>query len=303
MTVAVLMSTYNAEEYLEEQIDSILRQKGDFTIHLYIRDDGSLDSKKKVLKRYESYSNITIIQGENLGPAQSFLALISMINDCDYDFYAFADQDDYWCPLKLKTEINKFIEDDSPQIVFSNAEMVDNELKCLGANLFTYRPVLNLETVYIYASVQGCTMMWNNKLNRIVKECGIPKKIVMHDSFLARVCVAVGGRIEYIDEPLIKYRQHENNVMGASKTVSGKIKNIIKSIMNKDTIGISDQAMEISQLYCKYIPERNLKYIDKIINYRSGITSRIALILNKNISFSAPSIRIIMLVKILMGTR
>ena len=301
MRIAVLISTYNAEKYICEQLDSIFKQEGNLEIHIYIRDDGSTDHTRTILKDYEEQKKVTVIQGQNVGPAHSFLQLFSMVSG--YDFYAFADQDDYWYPHKLITEIKLFRNNNRPQIVFSNSEIVDSNLGTLGSNLFKSKPMLNLETVFVFASVQGCTMVWNNSLHDIVRNCDIPEIVIMHDSFLARVCVAVGGQIDYIDEPLIKYRQHENNVIGVSKSLFEKVIGILLSVIRKDPVSISEQAKAISDTYYSYIPEKNSEYINSIIGYRKNIKRRLSLLLNKNIVFNALSVKVIMSFKILMGTR
>ena len=62
MRVAVLMSTYNGEKYIREQIDSILEQSGNFDLDLWVRDDGSKDSTQQICKSMHSRENFTGIQ-------------------------------------------------------------------------------------------------------------------------------------------------------------------------------------------------------------------------------------------------
>ena len=88
--VQVLLSTYNGEKYLKEQLDSIIAQKG-VDVHILARDDGSKDDTIKIL---EGYENIDIIKGSNIGVCKSFFELINKSGE--YDYYSFADQDDVW---------------------------------------------------------------------------------------------------------------------------------------------------------------------------------------------------------------
>lgn len=99
MKAAVLMSTYNGARFIREQLDSILDQTGEFELDLWVRDDGSTDGTKDILNDYESRGLLRWYTGENLGPAQSFLDLVR--RTLGYDWYAFADQDDFWMPEKL----------------------------------------------------------------------------------------------------------------------------------------------------------------------------------------------------------
>ena len=111
--VAILMSTYNGEKYLDEQIGSILAQEG-VDVTLYIRDDGSSDRTAEIIKYYcKSYHNVSFTQGENLGVGNSFMQLVYDAKDVYY-YYAFADQDDIWLPEKIKMAADKIKESKRP---------------------------------------------------------------------------------------------------------------------------------------------------------------------------------------------
>ena len=97
--VLVLMSTYNGAIFLKEQLDSILNQE-DVNVELLIRDDGSTDSTKFILKEYENYPNCTIVYGNNIGASNSFLWLLENCGKSDY--YSFSDQDDIWINERRK---------------------------------------------------------------------------------------------------------------------------------------------------------------------------------------------------------
>lgn len=99
-SVQVVMSTYNGEKYLKEQIDSILSQEG-VDVRLYIRDDGSSDRTTDILASYQEHKNVKIEKGNNLGFAKSFLTALDECDEADY--YAFSDQDDVWEKDKLST--------------------------------------------------------------------------------------------------------------------------------------------------------------------------------------------------------
>ena len=103
--VAVLMSTYNGERYLKEQIDSILDQEGVDTA-LYIRDDESADQTVQIIEEYRKKypGKIHLLKGRNKGPGRSFMELVYKVPD-DYDYYAYSDQDDIWLTDKLEEGI------------------------------------------------------------------------------------------------------------------------------------------------------------------------------------------------------
>lgn len=103
-SVAVLMSTYNGEKYLIEQIDSILNQSYE-NIHLFIRDDGSTDDTRSILNQFMDNPKVTVIMGtKNLGYKNSFLSLLkTIVNTYDeYQYFSFSDQDDIWMKEKFQ---------------------------------------------------------------------------------------------------------------------------------------------------------------------------------------------------------
>ena len=129
--VAVLMSTYNGEKYLREQIDSILAQEG-VDVTLYIRDDGSSDSTIEIINEYLTKTNrIKFYIGENIGVGNSFMQLVY---DCpeDYDYYAFSDQDDIWLTEKMQVAVDSLKEYSNPFLYCSNQILVDKNGKIIG---------------------------------------------------------------------------------------------------------------------------------------------------------------------------
>lgn len=100
-SVQVVMSTYNGEKYLKEQIDSILSQEG-VDVRLYIRDDGSSDRTTDILASYQEHKNVKIEKGNNLGFAKSFLTALDECDEADY--YAFSDQDDVWEKISFQPQ-------------------------------------------------------------------------------------------------------------------------------------------------------------------------------------------------------
>ena len=102
--VTVLMSTYNGETYLKEQIDSILAQEG-IRVKLLVRDDGSKDSTQQILDDYSKRGLLEWYKGENLKSARSFMNLVDTVS-LDADYYAFSDQDDFWEKDKLSRAID-----------------------------------------------------------------------------------------------------------------------------------------------------------------------------------------------------
>ena len=123
MKVQVLLSAYNGEKYIQEQIDSILNQSN-VEVSLLIRNDGSTDDTRKILDS-QSTQNIKCINDKNIGLVRSFVELINQADEAEY--YAFSDQDDVWDNDKLCSAIS-MLEDykNMPAVYSSNARLVDS---------------------------------------------------------------------------------------------------------------------------------------------------------------------------------
>ena len=132
-TVQILMSTYNGERYIREQIDSFLQQTYPL-INILVRDDGSSDGTIAILEEYaEKYDNITYYKGNNLGVIQSFLQLLRDSDDAA-TYYAFADQDDVWLPEKIEKAIEMLennTETSMPLLYCSDVYVTDENLNVI----------------------------------------------------------------------------------------------------------------------------------------------------------------------------
>ncbi|MDD3138278.1 MAG: glycosyltransferase family 2 protein [Lachnospiraceae bacterium] len=209
-SITVLMSTYNGESYLREQIDSILGQR-DVELYLVIRDDGSNDTTLEILQSYVHLSNVRIIEGNNVGAAKSFFELIKIAMNSDY--YAFADQDDVWDADKLSVAIN-MIKNYSqiPCIYSSNTRLVDKNLRMVKVE--NDNPLITLESAFIKNYCTGCTSVFNRSLMNEFKIYQ-PEYVVMHDWWINILALSLGGESIYDFNAHINYRQHGKNVSGA----------------------------------------------------------------------------------------
>jgi len=210
--VAVLLSTYNGEKYLSEQLDSILAQRGE-TASIYVRDDGSSDSTLALLKARRGTGELEYEAGENIGPARSFLNLV--FSAPEHDFYAYADQDDIWLPGKLERAIASLAEydPDVPQLYFSNATNVDAEGTPTGNLLNTQTPP-GLGNALVQCFSIGATMVFNRAARTLLVKSGMPLHMAMHD-WWTYLLIASFGKLVYDPEPSMLYRQHGGNVFGS----------------------------------------------------------------------------------------
>lgn len=301
MKIAVLMSTYNGEKYLEQQIESILAQNGDFELNLIVRDDGSNDRTKEILQKYSDCKKLRWYDGENLRSAKSFMHLL--YNCGQYDFYCFCDQDDFWKPEKIRSGVNALANVTGPAVYYSNAELVDKHLKSFGTKVYKRIPHTDLYTVICSANVLGCTMICNSSLVELIREKEMPQTITMHDSYVARVCLAVGGSLIYEDVAHILYRQHENNVLGIRAGILEKLRQKIKDVLHKEQITLDEQAVEILRLYGDLMPEENRIWMDKVAHYRDSFVSRCLLAFSTKPHYITRNMGLKLRLAILLGNR
>ena len=193
--ITVLMSTYNGEKYLQEQLDSILNQKN-VEVRLIVRDDGSIDRTREILFDYQkAYPNVhVILDNLKLYACMSFLSLITTISDDDY--FALADQDDIWELDKLERAISmlKTIGEDQISLYFSNLKIVDSTGKFYRYSHDTERKLDNKYSSLLDNQMTGCTAVYNRKLAEFVQG-KMPERFSMHDTYLFIVAAFFGKTI------------------------------------------------------------------------------------------------------------
>ncbi|NQK93618.1 glycosyltransferase family 2 protein [Streptococcus suis] len=228
MKVNILMSTYNGQQFLAEQIRSIQEQSyTDWT--LFIRDDGSSDNTKEILKDFEHQdSRIHIIDSDktdNLGVIKSFHKLV---NHDRADYYFFSDQDDVWLPNKLELSLKEAQNHpaDFPLMVYMDLKVVNQDLEIMTESMVksqSHHANTELVQELTENTVTGGVAMINHHLAEMWQ---VTDDILMHDWYLALLASAFGSLV-FIDQPGELYRQHSDNVLGA-RTLSKRFKKWIR---------------------------------------------------------------------------
>lgn len=263
--VAILLSTYNGELFLAEQLNSIIAQT--FTDwKLYIRDDGSSDRTIDIIQKFVSLDDrilfLASISEENLGVKASFFKLLMSV---DSDYYMFCDQDDVWKPDKIELTLNKIKDSDNnrPAMVFTDLAVVDKQLNPINGSMMRSQNLRfhnQLSHLLVQNSVTGCTMLFNKKLKEKIKDTDV-RNMLMHDWWLALVASCF-GEINYLDKRTILYRQHGNNTVGFQSlskqlTSSNIEKRVITSIAHTII-----QANEFKKCYCEDLQGNNKEIVE-----------------------------------------
>lgn len=267
MKICILMSTYNGEKFLREQLDSLLAQT--VPVEIYVRDDGSTDSTQNILDEYLKNDSLKWYTGENLRPAKSFWDLVQTAPQADY--YAFCDQDDVWLPDKIERAIKMLTQvenQNQPLLYCSNVTVTDKYLN--NISIFkASEPHTDFAYSLIYSLAPGCTFVFNElSRNEMIKYDMNTETEVIHD-WLTHKIVAMLGKVVYDSEPSMFYRQHENNVIGAkqdSKIVAflKKVKRIFGSFANIR----SNCAKSLLTVYREQISDENLHILNMLANYK-----------------------------------
>lgn len=276
--ILILMSTYNGENYLEEQLDSIFNQK-DVIVDVLVRDDGSNDKTQNILEEYSKKHSLKWYTGENLKSAKSFLNLIYNCDD-DYNYYALADQDDVWKDNKISTAVTKIAEySNQPCMYFSDKEIVNQNLEIIDEKCYKYKNTFECSMIRNIAT--GCTIVFDNKLLKKIREYQTFNINCMHDSWIYRVCLAINGIAIYDNEKNIMYRQHGNNVLGANESIVNKLKRRWNSLLHCPHYR-KKCAIELLNGYSSYMTEDKKLYLENFANYQKSIKSKLKLIFGNN---------------------
>ncbi len=235
--IDVLMATYNGEKYLKEQIESVLNQTYK-NIRLVISDDCSKDGTINILKQYENDKRIEVHYHEkNQGYIKNFEYLLKQVKN---NIYMLSDQDDVWMPEKITKSYEKLIKNDA-DMVFADLEVVDENLKTIYPSFNKFmlldrkinKYINSYKLNYLYNCITGCTLMSKSKWIKDILPIPTDSKYLIHDHWIG-VIVSLNGKIVYMPEKYIKYRQHGNNQVGTEKISHGfkKLEQVRKLFIN-----------------------------------------------------------------------
>ena len=229
--VVVLLASYNGITWLPDQIKSILNQLN-VDIALFISDDSSQDGSYGYLQQLAvTDSRIKVLpQTEKFGSAgNNFYRLIQDVNIANYDYVAFADQDDIWEQDKLIRHI-ELMQEHGVDGVSSNvlAFWANGKKKIINKS----QPQRELDFLFESAG-PGCSFLmtpWlvNKVREQLTDKNSLAKDIFLHDWLTYAICRAHGHRWMIDPNPSVKYRQHENNVLGANTGFKAKFSRLQK---------------------------------------------------------------------------
>jgi glycosyltransferase involved in cell wall biosynthesis len=208
--VSVAIATYNGEKYLREQVESILAQSYR-PIQVVVTDDCSTDGTRQILEEYQKQGHLSFQINENrLGYVKNFEKAILL---CDGDFIALADQDDVWERNKIEELVNNisdyFLIHSDAKLINSDGEKIEDSYTEFSKKMVNPKYIKHM---LLNGSVTGCTSLCRKDF--LIGLLPFPEGLYIHDKWMGIFAFLQNG-LKYYKQPLISYRQHLNNNIGA----------------------------------------------------------------------------------------
>ena len=285
--VAILMATSNGEQFIQEQIESILNQKN-VNVHFYISDDGSTDKTLNIVNDYfkqypDQFKKLYQVRFKH--PARNFLSMFNKIPD-SYDYYAYADQDDVWLEDKLENAIDKIKQGHA--LYCGRTENVNKKLETIG-----YSPLFSFPPIFKNAIVQSIagsnTMVFNHDIFKLLTQ-SFDFPVPMHDWWTYILTTFAGYSVYYDPIPKVLYRQHDHNFNGSNIGVRNTLNRVFfglvgryqhwnnlneQNLINFIDIGTRENLKTFYQFQFlrkkSYFMNFNLGYINRIGVYRQTV--------------------------------
>lgn len=203
------MATFNGADYISEQLDSLLNQTYRHW-RLVVHDDGSTDNTLAIVRDYCAKDpRITLLSDgvSGRGAARNYLHLLQ---ETEAGLYMFCDQDDIWLPHKVERMVAAISPMKQPALVYVNGYFYRSG-RVIRQKTTVIHPQTLQDSLFFNSGIQGCSVIVNAQLVTLLKP--FPRHIAMHDHLLTMAAVTF-GKINYVDEVLTWYRQHERNVTG-----------------------------------------------------------------------------------------
>jgi glycosyltransferase involved in cell wall biosynthesis len=296
------MATFNGAEFIDEQIKSLVCQT--YTNwHLYIGDDGSTDDTKIKIRQWSKIDSRIVICEQHLKHGSAlgnFSELCKHITEMDYDIIFFCDQDDVWLKTKIETVVlnmrqtmNEFGEN-VPVMAHNDLKVINSKLQEISPSFIKFKnlnPQINGDTTRLVFRnvITGCA----SAINRSLLNMGNPisNKAIMHDWWFALIAASC-GKVIFVEEQLNLYRQHNDNVIGATRSEKRKKSHIITlyeswKMGNAHLTQIINQCQALENTVTERTSTNNCAYtIKKLSTIKNSIRSRLSTYQSLNLNDS-----------------
>ena len=272
-SIQILLSTYNGEKYLREQLNSFLSLDNIDDIKVLIRDDGSKDGTLEILHEYREKHGFEIIEGSNIGLNASMYELIKN-RDRNCDYFSFSDQDDVWLADKVSRGVITLSKanQNSPRMYAACSNLTDVNLNIEG-NLMIPKRQLTFFNAIVENVCAGHTQIINKPLMNILADKYSPD-IVVFDHWVYLLASTV-GEVVFDSKCTTLYRQHGNNVIGYKTSFFAKIKQKATAVKNNICQKTTRQLIAFSSCCDDVLTAKQKKEINNFLNKQKNFFTRL----------------------------
>ena len=306
--IAVLMTTYNGERFLREQLDSILQQEN-VDVSLFIADDCSTDSTREILQEYSAkYSNIELVfNKKNKGCIRNFMDLVYSADTKAFDYFAISDQDDVWLPNKLAAAVNALeaacknapcsegemqSQNGVPALYYAGIDNVCLDGTSLGNEYAQYQICAqNYASLLLVQNwCLGCTCLMNPALVARLQEAKVYNFGRMYDAWIHAVVLYTGGVVvSDLQHSFIKRRitgQNTVGIMNEKRSAAFIMKKAWHWLLHGDA-ATSEKHTHMAQYlldsYGKYFDEETKALVEAVAKRQMSKKARKYLLSRKDI--------------------
>lgn len=302
--ICVMMSTYNGEEYIEEQVESIYAQE-DVSICLYVRDDGSNDGTVDQLLYLQRFYNekgmiFELEIGPRMGYPDTFYSLLGTVED-KYDYYAYADQDDYWLPRKIVEGVNVLEKEtyrNRPLLYCTNTTITDSRLNVISDNDLN-NLIVALPSFFMRARVAAHTMVFNNKLREQVVLISGMHHGFGHDVINLLVCIACDGVVK-VGKSNVLHRRHSKALSSGGKGIIDRIRTEMKTIFFSP-LDRQGMAEELLTHFAETLSDEDKHFLSQCSKLDTSFTAKLNLLKNNRLNCGINAVNIKSRIAIILG--
>ncbi len=297
--IQILLSTYNGERYLRDQLDSFLALENFKDVKVLIRDDGSTDGTLAILHEYQEKFGFEVIEGENLGLNASMYELLRHRDRC-CEYYSFSDQDDVWLPDKLTRAIDALqkLDTSSPLLYVACSHLTDEDLNIQG-HTFIPKRKLTFYNAMIQNVCPGHAQVCNAALVNVLFE-KYSDSIMVFDYWCYLLASAI-GTVVFDPTPTTLYRQHKSNVIGCEHSRLKVLKIRIARVRSKVSAQNAKQLKAMYDVASDVMPEEYKRETERFFKGQKNFFSRIGYLFHSKAYRQTPIETLIFRIMYLFG--
>lgn len=225
LRIAVLMGTKDGAAFIDEQLQSLAMQSHPL-VDLWISDDGSVDGTIAIIEAWKprwAKGRMTLLDGPRQGFAANFRSMI-LDRRIDADCYAFSDQDDIWEPDRLESAVRwmQGLDAGRPLMFCSRTATMTETGSLVGRSPLFSRPP-SFRNALVQSIAGGNTILLNRAARDLLARACVRTGFVSHDWWAYLIVTGAGGVVRYDPRPLVRYRQHAANLVGANVSWQARV--------------------------------------------------------------------------------